>query len=48
LKGLERNILGFCGIGPIKETLIGGVEAGENAVREKWLSKMRDLGQEGR
>ncbi len=23
LKNLKRNILGFCGVGPIKDTLIG-------------------------
>lgn len=33
LKRLERNILGFCGGGPIRESLIGMVEAGE--AREK-------------
>jgi putative NADPH-quinone reductase len=46
LKSLERNILGFCGIGPIRESLIGMVEAGE-ARREKWLEKMRALGRKG-
>jgi putative NADPH-quinone reductase len=25
VKSLERNILGFAGIGPVRETLIGGV-----------------------
>ena len=44
LKNLERNILGFCGIGPIKESLIGMVEADDGSKREKWLSKMRVLG----
>jgi putative NADPH-quinone reductase len=48
LKSLERNILGFCGIGPIKESLIGMVEAPDNAGREKWLEKMRAFGCEGR
>jgi putative NADPH-quinone reductase len=46
LKGLERNILAFCGIGPIRETLIGTVE-GKPEAREKWLAKMRELGAEG-
>jgi putative NADPH-quinone reductase len=27
LKGLERSILGFCGIGPIRESLFGSIEA---------------------
>ena len=48
LKSLERNILGFCGIGPITESLIGMIEAPDNANREKWLAKMRRLGHAGR
>jgi putative NADPH-quinone reductase len=48
LKSLERNILGFCGIGPIKESLIGMIEAPDSAKRERWLAKMRSLGQAGR
>lgn len=47
LKSLERNILGFCGIGPIKESLIGMVEAENGAERDKWLRKMRVLGSKG-
>lgn len=47
LKSLERNILGFCGIGPIKESLIGLVEASD-ARRQKWLAKMRAFGQKGK
>jgi putative NADPH-quinone reductase len=43
LKSFERNVLRFCGVGPIRETLIGRVEA-KPAVRERWLEKMRDLG----
>jgi putative NADPH-quinone reductase len=48
LKSLERNILGFCGISPITESLIGMIEAPDNANREKWLAKMRRLGHAGR
>jgi putative NADPH-quinone reductase len=44
VKNLERNILGFCGIAPIDETLIGMVDAPDNAVREQWLAKVRVLG----
>lgn len=47
LKGLERNILGFCGIRPIAETLIGMVEADQAHNREKWLPKLRELGARG-
>lgn len=45
LKSLERNILAFCGIGPIKSTLIGLVENIDDNKRKKWLEKMNTLGQ---
>jgi putative NADPH-quinone reductase len=44
LKSLERNILGFCGIAPIRETLIGMVESMSDAKRAKWLEKLKQLG----
>lgn len=47
LKSLERNILKFCGIGPCKESLIGMVEAKNDAKRKKWLAKMRAFGRKG-
>jgi len=47
LKSLERNILGFCGIGPIRESLVGMVESGAPDRHEKWLRRMRALGQRG-
>lgn len=47
IKGLERNILRFCGIAPIAESLIGSVE-GKPAHRRKWLERMERLGREGR
>lgn len=43
LRSLERNILGMCGIGPIRESLVGMVDGG-NARRDKWLDKMYALG----
>jgi len=48
LKSLERNILRFCGIGPIRETLIGMVEKGGPARHEKLLAHMRALGRAAR
>lgn len=48
LKSLERNILRFSGIGPIRETLIGMVEAGGPERHRKWLAKLRALGADGR
>lgn len=47
LKNLERNILAFSGIGPIRATLIGMVEASD-AKRQKWIETMRALGRDGR
>lgn len=45
LKSLERNILKFAGIRPVRETLFGLVDrAGDDRVRTRWLAKMRDLG----
>ncbi|MEM7504521.1 MAG: NAD(P)H-dependent oxidoreductase [Pseudomonadota bacterium] len=45
LKSLERNILKFAGIKPVRETLFGLVDrAGDERVRSRWLAKMRDLG----
>ncbi|HTE20513.1 MAG TPA: NAD(P)H-dependent oxidoreductase [Armatimonadota bacterium] len=48
LKSLERNILGFCGIGPIQHTLIGAVEAADEPGREEWLEKLRQFGRDGK
>jgi putative NADPH-quinone reductase len=45
VKSLERNILGFVGIAPVHETLIGltgGMKAEDAA---KWLKKLAQLGQ---
>jgi putative NADPH-quinone reductase len=47
LKALERNILGFVGIAPINETLVGTVEGLSDKQREAWLGKLRRLGREG-
>jgi putative NADPH-quinone reductase len=47
LKNLERNILRFVGIGPIRASLIGMIE-GKSARREKWIGKIRALGRQGR
>jgi putative NADPH-quinone reductase len=47
LKGLERSILGFVGIKPVRETLFGLVDAASEAKRRKWLERMRALGRKG-
>jgi putative NADPH-quinone reductase len=46
LKSLERNILKFCGISPIRESLIGMVE-GSAEHRAHWLHKMSVYGKVG-
>jgi putative NADPH-quinone reductase len=48
VKSLERNVLGFVGIAPVDETLIGMVEQlGDKGVA-KWLDKLRKLGADAR
>jgi len=47
LKTLERNILRFGGIGPIRDTLFGMVEAVSQKRRSKWLKQMTEMGREG-
>ena len=44
LKSLERNVLAFCGISPIRENLFGMVETASNKKRTAWLAKMRNAG----
>jgi putative NADPH-quinone reductase len=48
LKSLERNIVGFVGIGPIRESLFGTVEAASDVKRQKWLAHIERLGREAR
>ncbi len=45
LKSLERNILGFCGIGPIKATLIAIIEG---MIEKQRADEMQGLGDLGR
>jgi len=47
LKNLERNILQFCGIGPVTASLIGMVE-GDAGKRAKWLLRLEAFGRDGR
>jgi putative NADPH-quinone reductase len=44
LKSLERNILGFVGIAPIHETLVGMVDKLDGAAVDKWVRRLRALG----
>lgn len=47
VKALERNILGFVGIAPIDETLIGGVDGLGEAGVQRWLKQLTELGRRG-
>jgi len=47
IRSLERNILGFVGIAPVDETLIGMVGKFDEKSGRRWLAKMRKLGQSG-
>ena len=47
IKSLERNILGFVGISPINETLIGMVADMKPELGKKWLAKLEKLGKQG-
>lgn len=44
VKSLERNVLGFVGIAPVHETLIGMVDQLDSKTSAKWLAKMGTLG----
>lgn len=45
LKSLERNILKFCGISPVRDTIFGMVETVSPETRLEWLDDMHDLGE---
>lgn len=47
IKSLERNILGFVGIAPVRETLIGMVGNLKEKDSAKWLGRMEKLGGHG-
>jgi putative NADPH-quinone reductase len=42
--GLERSVLRFAGMKPVRETLLGMVDTASAAKRGKWLDRMRDYG----
>ena len=43
LKSLERNLLAFSGIAPIRHSIVGSVDKGDGH-RRKWLERVRELG----
>lgn len=48
VRGLERNVLAFCGLKPIRQTLIGMVDGGGKARHDEMLAKARALGRRAR
>jgi putative NADPH-quinone reductase len=47
VKALERNILSFVGLGPVKTTLIGSVGNLSESRRTAWLDALEELGRTG-
>ncbi len=44
LKSLERSILSFAGIAPIRASLIGRIDSRSQESRGRWLIRMQALG----
>jgi len=44
VRGLERSILRFAGMKPVRETLFGGVGEADEAHRQRWLDQMKSYG----
>jgi len=47
LRALKRNILGVVGISPVRDSVVGSVEAIGPAGRQVWLSRMAGFGRAG-
>jgi putative NADPH-quinone reductase len=48
VKSLERNILGFVGIAPVHETLVGAIGDLDADIAQKWLTKLERLGRDAK
>ncbi len=48
VKNLKRNILGFVGYGPVRDTIIGGVATAKPAAMARHFETMRSLGRAAR
>lgn len=44
VRGLERSILGFAGMRPIRETLLGSIGGAGPEKCRRWLDRMREAG----
>ena len=47
LRALRRNVLHFCGIRPVRTSVIGSVESIGQARRGIWLARLQELGKRG-
>lgn len=47
IRSLERNILGFVGIHPVRDTIVGMVGSMHDRAAKKWLGKIERLGDQG-
>ena len=48
VKSLERNVLNYCGVAPVRTSLIGTVAAKDERAHAAWLEDMAAFGREGR
>jgi putative NADPH-quinone reductase len=46
VRGLESSVLKFSGMKPVRETLLGMVQAVDDARRQRWLNQMRKAGRQ--
>jgi putative NADPH-quinone reductase len=44
VRGFARNALAFCGVKPVRQSLIGLVEAPDGRARARWLGRMGEFG----
>jgi putative NADPH-quinone reductase len=44
VRGLESSVLKFSGMKPVRESLLGMVQAVDDARRQRWLHQMREAG----
>lgn len=47
VRGLERSVLAFCGVDPIRETFIGLVGMKQEKMRDRWIGRLEELGRKG-
>jgi len=48
LRALEKSLLGFSGVAPIRHTLVGAVDEMSDRKRRRWLRRMSDAGSRAR